>query len=552
VRACRAQPEGTAPADLAIIRTRGFTVEQTNSMCVSCHAKGIPLTAGLPPGERFFDHFDLIALEHHDFSPDGRDLGENYTQTLWLTSPCLATGKLDCLHCHTSSGRNRYADNPDAACLPCHEERVAEVESHSRHRPGTPGGRCIDCHMPRSEFARMERHDHSMRPPTPAATLKFASPNACNLCHADKDAAWADGWVRRWRDRDYQAPVLHRAGLIDAARREDWSRLDEMLQYVADPEHDPVFAASLIRLLRSCEAPEKWPAIVGALEDPSPLVRGSAVDTLSAGAPPEALGALLAATRDDYRLVRVRAAAALAGLPGERLEPQDRAALEAATAEFVGSLNSRPDDGLSHYNLGNYRLARQEYRQAVTSYETALRLRPDLVEPLVNVAHAYSLQGDQARAESSLREALAREPGMAAAHLNLGLLLGEMGRSGEAKAEFRAALKSEPEMATAAYNLGVLLAGEGDSEGLTWLARAAELRPREPRFAYSLAFYRWQGGDADGAIAVLRDLIARVPGYPDSYHLLGGIYEETGRLDEAREVYRDAAESPALAGRDNG
>ena len=84
--------------------------------------------------------------------------------------------------------------------------------------------------MPMTEFARMKRSDHSMRPPTPAATLAYKSPNACNLCHTDKDATWADEKVRKWRKRDYQAPVLHRTALIDAARERDWSRLPEMLE----------------------------------------------------------------------------------------------------------------------------------------------------------------------------------------------------------------------------------------------------------------------------------------------------------------------------------
>jgi len=61
--------------------------------------------------------------------------------------------------------------------------------------------------MPMTDFARMRRSDHSMLPPTPAATTAFKSPNACNLCHKDKDAAWADQWVRQWRERDYQAPI---------------------------------------------------------------------------------------------------------------------------------------------------------------------------------------------------------------------------------------------------------------------------------------------------------------------------------------------------------
>ena len=84
----------------------------------------VPLTTTFRPGDRYFDHFDLMALEHPDFYPDGRDLGENYTYTSWRMSPCVKSGELDCVHCHTSSGRFRFADNPDQSCLPCHEERI--------------------------------------------------------------------------------------------------------------------------------------------------------------------------------------------------------------------------------------------------------------------------------------------------------------------------------------------------------------------------------------------------------------------------------------------
>ena len=75
-----------------------------------------------------------------------------------------------------------------------------------------------------------------MRPPTPATTLAYKSPNACNLCHKDKDARWADQQVRKWRKRDYQEPVLYRAALIAGARKRDWTRLPEMLQYLTSPE----------------------------------------------------------------------------------------------------------------------------------------------------------------------------------------------------------------------------------------------------------------------------------------------------------------------------
>src|ERR1039457_2942958 len=97
-----------------------------------------PITDSYAPGDRYFDHFGLAALEDREFYPDGRDFGENYTLTGWLLNPCAKAGRLDCLHCHTSSGRFRLRDDPNASCLPCHEQRVRDVAAHSHHKPGSP------------------------------------------------------------------------------------------------------------------------------------------------------------------------------------------------------------------------------------------------------------------------------------------------------------------------------------------------------------------------------------------------------------------------------
>jgi hypothetical protein len=73
--------------------------------------------------ELYYDHFNLATLEDPDFYPDGRDLGENYTMTGWKMNPCIQKSDLHCVTCHTSSGRNRFADNPNQACLSCHQEK---------------------------------------------------------------------------------------------------------------------------------------------------------------------------------------------------------------------------------------------------------------------------------------------------------------------------------------------------------------------------------------------------------------------------------------------
>jgi tetratricopeptide (TPR) repeat protein len=543
VRVFREAPEGTTPADVRIIRTKPFTVEQNNALCAPCHAKMRPVTTSFRPGERYFDHFDLVTLEHLDFYPDGRDLGENYTYTSWRMSPCVPGGELDCLHCHTSSGRYRFGDdNPNEACAPCHRDKVDRSSAHTHHGETSEGNRCIACHMPRTVFARMERHDHSMRPPMPAATLAHESPNACNLCHDDQDAAWADGWVRKWRERDYQAPVLHVAGLVAEAREGKWSRLPEMLAYIGDPERDEVFANSLIRLLRAGDDDSRWPAIVAALGDPSPLVRATAAEVLGDHLDPPAVEALLEATGDEYRLVRVRAAAALAALPPAAVPSPRRANLERALAEFQSSLTARPDDHASHYNMGNFLMARQQYPSAIDSFETAVRLRSDFTPAMVNAAMAYNIVGRNDAAERSLRSAIDLEPKSVAAWLNLGLLLAEQKRYPEAADALRITLDLDPGSAVAAYNLCVLLSAESYDEAIPFCRQAAEARPADPKYAFGVAYFERNAGNNNAAIEVLDDITRTHPTFADAYMLLGEIHEEQGRTEEATAVYRQALE----------
>ena len=526
-----------APADIKLIVVSKLTTEQRNDTCAPCHAKMSPVTMNFAPGDRYFDHFDLVGFENADFYPDGRDLGENYTFTQWRLSPCAKSGQLDCIHCHTSSGRYRFKDSatPNEACLPCHAKTVADAPAHTHHRADSAGNECIACHMPLTEFARMRRTDHSMRPPTPATTLLYNSPNACNLCHTNKDASWADKLVREWRKRDYQKPVLERAALIAAARKQDWKKLPDMLAYLSSSSREEIHTASLVRLLANCPSDDKWPVFRKLLADPSPLVRGSVAEALGERLDQPSLTVLVKATTDDSRLVRVRAATALANVPEDRLPEDQRRQVRSAMAELINSMKSRPDDMASHYNLGNFYMARSEAPQAVAEFETATRLQPDALPPYVNVALAYNALGQNDKAEASLRHALSLDPTNAAGNLNLGMLLAEVGRMSEAERAFRAAFKADPKSAQAAYNLGILLSKDQPEEALTWSRRAAELRPDDPRYGYTYAFYLYRAGRLDGALKAIRVVRERFPAHEDSLLLERQLLQEQeGRRSDAK------------------
>ncbi len=517
----RATPKGQPLPEARIISTKTMTTAQRNDSCSGCHAKASPLTPEYRPGERFYDHYDLSTLEDCDFYPDGRDLGENYTLTSWNMSPCAKSGQLDCMHCHTSSGRYRFKKEKfNNACLPCHEDKVQDPTSHTHHSAQNEGSKCISCHMPMTAFARMNRSDHSMLPPTPAATVVYQSPNACNICHEDKDASWADSLVRQWRPRDYQAPILERAALVDAARKRDWTKLSEMLVYITDAKRDEVFAASLIRLIPPSQDPRVMATLLASAKDPSPLVRGAAVQTLGLIPAAESVQALVEAAGDDYRLVRVRAAAAIAALPPMSVPPAYQARLTKANDEYLAYLIARPDQWTSHYNMGNYRLGRGETTMAVASYQVALNLDPKAIMPMVNTAIAYARMGENDKAERSLRKALDQSPDDAAANFNMGLLKAGQNEREAAETYLKTAFAADPQMAQAAYNLCIITAKDRLDEAVVWCRKASDLRPQEPKYAYTLAFYLNQQGDKDAAIKTLEALLVKVPQHKDAERLL--------------------------------
>jgi tetratricopeptide (TPR) repeat protein/nitrate/TMAO reductase-like tetraheme cytochrome c subunit len=544
VNAFQGLPPGQAPPDGKIVSVRKLTTEQRNDLCASCHAKASPLWTSFRPGDRFFDHFDLTTLESPDYHPDGRDLGENYTFTSWRQSPCARSGRIDCVHCHTSSGRYKFKDRPNDACLPCHEERVKNAAAHTRHPGDGPGTRCTDCHMPKTEFARMIRSDHSMRPPSPAATRELGSPNACTLCHRERGVAWAAKAVRDWGGGRWSERILREGRLVAAARKGDGSRLPDVLAYLAEPGRDEVVTTSLVRLLAGRSEPSRGPALRALAADASPLVRAAALTVLAAD--PASRDLVLAATRDDLRLVRVRAAAALSAVDPATVPEPARAALLAARAEHERSLLARPDDFASQYNLGNVHLERGDPAAAAERYRKALALRPDHVASLVNLSMAEARLGRLAEAEVALREAIRVQPREAAAHFNLGLLLAEAGRPRDAQASLRRALELDPRNAGAAYNLAVLVAEASPKEAASLAGRAADGAPEDPRYAFTQAFYLEKAGDAAGAERVLRSLVARHPGYRDAPALLGALLEGQGRSREAADVYRRAAASATL------
>jgi tetratricopeptide (TPR) repeat protein len=235
--------------------------------------------------------------------------------------------------------------------------------------------------------------------------------------------------------------------------------------------------------------------------------------------------ALLDATGDEYRLVRTRAAAGLAGYPLDRLTGEVKTRVEKANQEYLAFIMARPDQWTSHYNMGNYHLDRGETTKALSSYQAALKLYPEAIMPRVNASIAYAQMGESDQAERSLEEALKKAPDSAAANFNMGLL--EIGKKDWQAAEqhLKAAFESDPQMAQAAYNLCIITAKDRIDEAVSWGRKASDLMPQEPKYAYTLAFYLNQQGERAEAVRILKGLVEKYPQYKDAETLLDELVE---------------------------
>lgn len=541
ISVCKKAGKGNVPKDLKIIITKTFTPEQHNSSCTSCHAKMRPITASYPPGDRYFDNFDLITLESPDFYPDGRDLGENYTMTGWYMNSCQQNSKLHCVTCHTSSGRYRYKNDDrtaaNKACTSCHADIEKFDEKHTHHAANKSSPKCVDCHMPTTRFGNMTRSDHSFRPPMPAASIKFKSPNACNICHNDQSAEWANRQVTQWIRSDYQRETLFIGGLIEEARLGKWGRLDEMLKVIQTNKHGEVFTNSLIRLLGNCDNPKKWPVLKGALKLESPLSRSSAVLGLLGYRNEVAKNALFVAAKDEFRLVRLAAAQSLASFQQQDFNPEQLLLFQKVNVEYENSLVSRPDDWSAYYNLGNHYQNMGQTPEALSAYNNSLKIYPDAIMPLINSSFLYSVSGEQAKAETNLKKALSIDPLNEAANLNLGLLAAEMQKMDEAEGAFRTVLKVNAGNSTAAYNLSIIVSPTNLSESCILSKQAMNASPNDPKFAYTYAYFMIQNKKKNEAMALLEKTIKKFPDHLSSVFLLGNTYLENGKPEKAIVLY---------------
>jgi Tfp pilus assembly protein PilF len=354
-----------------------------------------------------------------------------------------------------------------------------------------------------------ERADHRFGLPRPALAAKIGAPDACTGCHSKKSAEWAEGHIDKHFDKradDAFAEVLH------AARLQQPEGEPGLVELVATGRAPAIVRATALLELRNLGSLSLPALLMRAASDPSPIVRRTvavAARDIPQEQRPEVVRALL---RDPVRTVRIEAVAALLGIHAGRWSESDRAALKAATAEYLEARAFNADRG----------------------------------EGLVDLAHVALLAGDVQHAEGNLREALDVDPTFTAAYVNLADLYRSQQRDEEAEAVLREGLKAAADRASVEFALGLTLIRLGrSSEAMAHLRRAHEMRPEVIRFGYVYAVAQFDDGQQAASLKTLERMLQRYPANRDILRLLAGYNQQMGR---AKAAERYAAELQKLGG----
>lgn len=478
--------------------------------CGVCHARGTKIAEPWRPGRSLLETHVPTLLYRGLFEADGKSLDEVYNYAPFRQSKMFVAG-VSCSDCHDPHSLKLRAEG-DGVCLQCHDGAKFAAVSHHHHAEGSAGSRCVSCHMPVKTYMEVDpRHDHAFRIPRPDESVRFGTSNACNDCHADKDAPWAAAAIERWYG-PHRKGFQTWTGTFDAARTGKPEAAALLVQLALSGDAPSIARATALESLADFPSRDAVAAAQRALADPDPLVRLAALRTLrpygAANIRPLA-GRLLA---DPVLAVRIEAASLLADLPRERLSPQEGSRLARAIDDYVTAQRVNADRPEHRVNLGSLNLRQQRYAEAEAEFRAAARLDPAFAPATVGLAELYAQQSRDGDGERVLRTALARTPDSAELRHALGLNLVRQRRTADALPELGHAAALDPATTRYTYVYAVALNSAGRSnEAITALETAYARRPADREILLALATINRDAGHREAALRWAERLLAIDP-----------------------------------------
>jgi predicted CXXCH cytochrome family protein len=457
--------------------------------CAGCHSRRAILADIRHPGAPMLDSYSPALIDIPLYHADGQILDEVYVYGSFLQSRMHQAG-VSCSDCHDPHSLELRAPGPQV-CLQCHAgDKFATVE-HQLH--ADDDANCIDCHMPATTYMQVDpRNDHSFRIPRPQLSVEHGVPNACNVCHSDKNAEWATQ-VLRDQGRLPEVTQLHWTKLLAVAAGQGQASFESLMLLAQDPTVPAIIRASALSRLSLNDAPDSRAFITEFVQSPDPMLRWGAARTLQNSHPVLRANAGVALLDDPVRSVRVAAGSAMAEVDPVYLPAGSHAAVQRGLEEYISVQRVNMERAESHINIANVERAQGRLDAAEQSYLVALSVNPSFVPAYANLADLYRQWQREPDAERVLRAGIEVLPEQPALHHSLGLSLVRQQRLAEALLELKLATELPDAVARYALVYAIALNGDGQNQAAIQVLQTALLQfPDDPELANAWQEYSRQ------------------------------------------------------------
>jgi len=538
---------GGAPA---IVNPAHLDATRSTMICAQCHAFRDVYVDGFKASASFYDFFlpvmeyRLPASDNAAYWPDGRPRwSSNEVIALWQ-SQCFLKGGATCTSCHSNPHQIDVDRNAglhtgsNALCASCHKAITSNVSAHSHHPLNSSGSSCVECHMPATVVGvDGQFRDHSMSIPVPENTIGHEIPNACNLCHKDKDAQWALQQMKAWYGDGSRQKMVARADAFSKARAGDPQAVQGLLDIESDGSAGAFVRANAAGYLAGFpNDPTAYDAVFQALSDSEPLVRATAAfEIRPRAAQRETVAPKLAALlHDPVTTVRMSAAIALVAMGVRQLPAGDEEWFIRAKDLYSARADLNSDDANQQYAAGRFFYLAGDMQRSVNAFTTTLKL-DGRIPAQYYLARALAANGDAAAARKILEEIPANDQQYAAAQQ----FLASLGTSDSGQSDQTPANASGNSEAEAAFAEGQSqYRNENYDVALTDLEQALRVAP-QAEWATKAEVYRAicleKLGRTQESEAAMQSLFQKPAGRNDVDLQLAfaELLAETGRTEEA-------------------
>ncbi|WP_254510111.1 ammonia-forming cytochrome c nitrite reductase subunit c552 [Anatilimnocola floriformis] len=430
----------------ALAKLKGTDNKPQVEMCANCHSRRRGISPNFQAGCGYYDYFANELLPRNIYHADGQILDEVYEYGSFVQSKMFHKG-IRCTDCHDPHSVRLKADG-NKVCTNCHQHPAAKYDTpnHHRHKEGSTGASCVECHMPATTYMEVDpRRDHSLRIPRPDLSVQLGTGNACTACHLKLDEKtkpkleqkelksyaawqqaaergdatvkaelnrldkWADDACEKWYGKQRKKEP-HFAEALHAARENEPGAEEKLVKLLGTRTMPAIARATAALELRTYLNPQSeggvTKALADGLKDSEIQVRAACILALQGASDPMVRKLLLPMIDDPSRLVRTEAARILARIPDADIRGDKLQRLREVWKEFEAGASIMNDRAEGHLQLGVLAESRNQLRDAQRHYETAIRVQPSFTGPRGQLAMLLErmIQEAQEQAEQASQQ----------------------------------------------------------------------------------------------------------------------------------------------------